>query len=46
MLFDFTFERSSLMIPNQFAQGRFVKRLQHIGELSVSLNPWQIPARG
>ena len=32
MLLDLTFECSGLMIPNQFAERRLVKRLQHVGE--------------
>jgi hypothetical protein len=32
MLLDLTFECSGLMIPDQFAKRRLVKRLQHVGE--------------
>jgi hypothetical protein len=32
MLLYLTFKYSGLMIPNQFAERRLVKRLQHVGE--------------
>jgi hypothetical protein len=32
MLLDLAFKRSGLMVPYQSAEGRLVKRLQHIGE--------------
>jgi hypothetical protein len=35
MLLDFAFKRSRLMIPNQLAEGRLVKRVQHVGEFAI-----------
>jgi hypothetical protein len=32
MLLDLTFKRSGLMIPDQFAERRFVKCSQNVGE--------------
>jgi hypothetical protein len=32
MLLDLAFKRSGLMITDQSAEGRLVKRLQHVGE--------------
>jgi hypothetical protein len=33
MLLDLPFKRSGVVIPDQFAEGRLIKRFQHVGEL-------------